>query len=69
MRGAGVLSFLLILTLAIFAYAEASPFHAMFGDDGMRTHRTSQRNTNCALGRHWSPQYQKCIRTVAYRAE
>ena len=64
MRGAGVLSLLLILTLAIFAYAEASPFHQLFSTDDIRINRASSRPTPCALGRHWSPQYGKCIRTV-----
>ncbi|MEQ1650810.1 MAG: hypothetical protein ABL898_19710 [Hyphomicrobiaceae bacterium] len=73
MRGAGVISFLLMLTLAIFAYAEASPFQLFTGlssssDEGYRSSRYSAKSANCNLGRHWSPQYGKCVRTVAYVA-
>ena len=64
MRGAGILSFLFILSLAIFAYAEASPFQQMFGAEDLRLQRSSSRWTTCMLGRHWSPQYRKCVRTV-----
>ena len=69
MRGTAVISFLLMLTLAIFAYAEASPFQMFSGDESVRSYRVSTRPTVCSLGKHWSPQYGKCIRTVPYPAD
>jgi hypothetical protein len=79
MRGAGVISFLLMLTLAIFAYAEASPFQMLAGqmfagqshssEEYSRANRSSSKSASCNLGRHWSPQYGKCVRTVTYVAD
>lgn len=68
MKGAGVLTILMLLSLAIFAYAEAAQ-PSGYGSErgGRQSSGWFGGKTSCGWNRHYSYQYGKCIKTVAYK--
>ena len=61
MKGPGILTMMMLITLAVFAYAEASP-RAGHRDSAGLFSRTSTK-TSCGLGSHHSSFYNKCVLT------
>ena len=63
MKGSGILTMLMLMTLAVFAYAEASPRPGRGESAGLFSRTASK--SQCALGSHYSSFYGKCTRTWA----
>jgi hypothetical protein len=63
MKGPGLLSMLMFLTVAIFAYAEAAPRHGQ--RDSSRLFSRKVAKTTCPLGSHYSTFYNGCTHTWA----
>lgn len=68
MKGTGILTVMLMLSLAIFAYAEASQSTG-YGSERTTRHASGWfgGKTSCGWNRHWSYQYGKCIQTRLYK--
>ena len=66
MKSPGIVTMLMLMTLAVFAYAEASPRSGHRDSAGLFGRTASK--TACAFGTHYSSYYNKCVRTWAASA-
>lgn len=67
MKGASFLTIMLMLSLAIFAYAEAAQPTSSSGERARASSGWFGRPVSCGWNRHWSHQYGKCIKTMPYK--
>ena len=63
MKAPSILTIMMLMTVAIFAYAEASP-RSGNREGASRFSRTSSAKHSCALGSHYSSFYGECRRTL-----
>ena len=63
MKGPGILTMMMLMTLAVVAYAEASPRIGSREGSGLFG-RSSVTKHSCPLGSHYSSFYGECTRTL-----
>jgi hypothetical protein len=63
MKGPGIFTLLMLMTLVLSAYAVISP-HASARENGGLFGRSSASKYSCPLGSHYSSFYGECTRTV-----
>ena len=63
MKGPGILTMLMFVTLAVFAYAEAAPRAGHYESSSLFSRKSAK--TSCPLGSHYSSFYNECVRSWA----
>ena len=67
MKGPGILTVLMFVTLAVFAYAQSSARAGQRDASGLFSRKVAK--TSCPLGSRYSSFYNECVRSVAYVAD